>query len=94
MILHPDPPFTMRKPAYIALERLNHLRYLWGELRIFLLELGIFPKIMAGLGIRIQLPSKIEKIFPPFFSTNQLLPRIGSAPSKGCQSIITLPSKV
>jgi hypothetical protein len=73
----------MRKPAYIALERLNHLRYLWGELRIFLLELGIFPKIMAGLGIRIQLPSKIENIFPPFFSTNQLLPRIGSAPSKG-----------
>jgi hypothetical protein len=47
MILHPDPPFTMRKLAYIALERLNHLRYLWGELRIFLLELGIFPKIMA-----------------------------------------------
>jgi hypothetical protein len=47
MILHPDPPFTMRKPAYIALERLNHLRYHWGELRIFLLELGIFPKIMA-----------------------------------------------
>jgi hypothetical protein len=73
----------MRKPAYIALERLINLRYLWGELRIFLLELWIFPKIMAGLGVRIQLPSKIENIFPPFFSTNQLLPIIGSAPLKG-----------
>jgi hypothetical protein len=83
MILHPDPFFTIRKLAYIGLERFNHLRYFWGELRIFLLELGIFPNIMAGLGIRIQLPSKIEKVFPPFFSTNQLLPRIGSAPSKG-----------
>jgi hypothetical protein len=37
----------MRKLAYIALERLNNLRYLWGELRIFLLQLEIFPKIMA-----------------------------------------------
>jgi hypothetical protein len=73
----------MRNPAYIALERLNHLRYLWGELRILLLELGIFPVIMAWPRIQIQLPSKIENIFPPFFSTNQLLPRIGSAPSKG-----------
>jgi hypothetical protein len=83
MILYPGPPFTMRKPAYIALKRLNNLRYLWGELRIFLLELGIFPNIMVGLGIRVQMPSKIENIFPPFFSTNQLLPRIDSAPSKG-----------
>ena len=69
------------------------MRYLWGKLRIFLLDLGIFPKIMAGLGIQIQLPSKIEKIFPPFFSTNQLLPRIGSAPPKGHQSVIALPKR-
>jgi hypothetical protein len=37
----------MRKLAYIALERLNNLRYPWGELRIFLLQIEIFPKIMA-----------------------------------------------
>jgi hypothetical protein len=37
----------MRKLAYIALERLNNLRYPWGELRIFLLQLEICPKIMA-----------------------------------------------
>jgi hypothetical protein len=72
----------MKKIAYKSLERLNNLRYLWGELMIFLLELEIFPKIMVGLGISIQLPSKIEKIFPPFISTNQLLPKIGIAPFK------------
>jgi hypothetical protein len=73
----------MRKLAYIALERLNNLRYLCGELRIFLLKLGIIPYVMVGLSIRTQLTSKNENILPPFFSTNQLLPRIGSAPSKG-----------
>jgi hypothetical protein len=73
----------MRKPAYIALERLNNLRYLWGEFRIFLLELWIFPVIMAWIGIQIQLPLGIEGILPSFISTNQLLPRIGSSPSKG-----------
>jgi hypothetical protein len=37
----------MRKLAYIALERLNNLRYPWDELRIFLLQLGMYTKIMA-----------------------------------------------
>jgi hypothetical protein len=73
----------MRKPSYIALERLNNLRYLCGEFRIFLLELWIFPVIMDWIGIRIQMPSGIEGILPSFISTNQLLPKIGSAHSKG-----------
>ena len=93
IILHADPLFTMRKPAYIALERINHLRYIWGELRILLLELGIFPKIMVGLGVRIQLPSKIEKIFLSFSSTDQLLARIGSALSKGMSECYSAPGE-
>jgi hypothetical protein len=46
---------------------------------------------MAGLGVRIQLPSKIEKIFPTFSSTDQLLPRIGSALSKGMSKRYSTP---
>jgi hypothetical protein len=61
--------FTIRKLAYIALERLNNLEISLGKVRIFLLQLRICPKIMVGLGIRIQLPSKNEKMLPPFIST-------------------------
>jgi hypothetical protein len=64
-----NPPFTIRKLAYIALERLNNLEISLGRLRICLLQLRICPKIMAGLGIRAQLPSKNENMLPPFIST-------------------------
>jgi hypothetical protein len=40
-------PFTIRKLAYIALERLNNLEISLGKVRIFLLQLRICPKIMA-----------------------------------------------
>jgi len=63
------PSFTIRKLAYIALERLQPLEISLGKLRIFLLQLRICPKIMARLGIQAQLPSKNEKMFPPFIST-------------------------
>ena len=76
-------PFTMRRPLYISLERPNHLRDLWDKLRISLLQLRIFPKIMPWDHIRIQPPSDIEGIFPSFFSTNQISPRKGSTPPKG-----------
>jgi hypothetical protein len=39
--------FTMRRPPYISLERPNHLKYIWDKLRILLLQLRIFPKIMT-----------------------------------------------
>jgi hypothetical protein len=61
--------FTIRKLAYIALERLNNLEISLGNVRIFLLQLRIFPKFMDGLGIQIQLPSKNENMLPPFVST-------------------------
>jgi hypothetical protein len=61
--------FTIRKLAYIALERLNNLEISLGKVRIFLLQLRIYPRIMAGLGIRIQLLSMNEKMLPPFIST-------------------------
>jgi hypothetical protein len=83
----------MRRPPYIGLERPNHLRYIWGKLRIFLLQLWIFPKIMALPRIRIQLPPEIEGIFPSFFSTNQISPRKGSAPPKGAPENYNAPPK-
>ena len=63
------PSFTIRKLAYIALERLNNLEISLGRLRICLLQLRTFPKIMVWSGIRAQLPSKNEKKLPPFIST-------------------------
>jgi hypothetical protein len=69
MILSFLPPFTLRKLAYIALERLQPLEISLGKLRICLLQLRIFPRIMDGLRIRAQLLSKNEKKFPPFIST-------------------------
>jgi hypothetical protein len=62
-------PFTIRKLAYIALERLNNLEISLGRLRIFLLQLRTCPEIMDGLRIRAQLPSKNEKKLPPSIST-------------------------
>jgi hypothetical protein len=49
MILSFPSPFTIRKLAYIALERLNNLEISLGRLRICLLQLRICPRIMAGL---------------------------------------------
>jgi hypothetical protein len=69
VILHFPSSFTIRKLAYIALERLKNLEISLGKVRIFLLQLRIYPRIMVGLGIRIQLPSKNEKMLPPFIST-------------------------
>jgi hypothetical protein len=63
------PLFTIRKLAYIAFERLNNLEISLGKVRIFLLQLRICPRIMAGLRIRAQLLSKNEKMLPPFIST-------------------------
>jgi hypothetical protein len=47
MILSFSSPFTIRKLAYIALERLNNLEISLGKVRIFLLQLRTCPKIMA-----------------------------------------------
>jgi hypothetical protein len=47
MILSFCSSFTIRKLAYIALERLKNLEISLGKLRIFLLQLRICPKIMA-----------------------------------------------
>jgi hypothetical protein len=57
------------KLAYIALERLNNLEISLGRLRICLLQLRIYPRIMDGPRIRAQLLSKNEKTLPPFIST-------------------------
>ena len=89
----PSPTFTMRRPPYIGLERPNHLRYLWGKLRILLLQLWIFPKIMAWPRIQIQLPSKIEGISSWFSSTSQNSLRKGSAPPKGAPEHYSAPLK-
>jgi hypothetical protein len=69
MILFFSPFFTIRKLAYIALERLQPLEISLGRLRICLLQLRICPRIMDGLRIRAQLLSKNEKMLPPFIST-------------------------
>jgi hypothetical protein len=47
MILSFSSPFTIRKLAYIALERLQPLEISLGKVRIFLLQLRICPRIMA-----------------------------------------------
>ena len=85
--------FTMRRPLYISLERPNHLRHLWDKLRISLLQLRIFPKIMPWDHIQIQPPSDIEGIFPSFFLTNQISPRKISAPPNGTPECYNIPSK-
>ena len=72
----------MRRPPYISFERPNHLRDLWDKLRIPLLQLWIFPKIMPWPLIRIQPPSKIERILPWFPPTNQISPIKGQCSLK------------
>lgn len=84
----------MRRPPYIILERPNHLRDLWDKLRIPLLQLRIFPKIMPWPSIWIQLPSGVEGFFPYLPQQTQNLPkkRVALA-QKGAQGAQALPQR-
>ena len=95
IILMPSmsPPFTMRRPPYIGLERPNHLRDTWDRLKILLLQLWIFPKIKPWPQIWIQPTSEIKGILPWFLSTVQNSLKQANAPSKWGTECCNTPPK-